>query len=313
MTAHSLKAMRQEFKDRGQFYTPPELATFIRSLVPGEPHRVYDPTCGRGSLLSAFADSVEKYGQDIDALAVSDAEIIPGFHGAVGDVLSNPAWLDERFDAIVANPPFSVRWEPQSDERFMSVPTVPTGSRADYAFLIHILHMLAPDGVAVVLCFPGILYRGGREGILRQWFVEQNVIDQVILIPGNTFTDTSISTACLVLRKDRDTDTIRFVDREHEIERDVAIAEVSAHGYALSVSTYIQPPPKNAEPFDPLEVEMAARRGFLRKLRAELKMSRMVAHMEGFDFGRFVAEVRAVVDDSESAENDPTELLGAYR
>lgn len=292
---HTIKGLRAQFKEQGKFHTPPELAGFLRSLIPGVPRDVYDPTCGAGSLLSVFPDEIPKFGQDIDAAALADAELIPNMTTAYGDVLTDPAWVDRRFHAIVANPPFSIKWEPQADERFMYAPTVPTSGRADYAFLIHIMHMLADDGTAAVLNFPGILYRGAREGTLREWFVRNNWVDQVIQIPGDTFTDTSISTVCLVLRKDRTGDTIRFEDREHGVSRDVPLAEVEAEGFTLSVSTYVQPEAPDVPPFDAWETEQLARRGAARKLRSELQFSRQVAEFEGWPFATFIEQMDAVL------------------
>lgn len=294
MTEHTIKGLRAEFKAQGKFHTPPELARFLRGLIPGEPVDVYDPTCGAGALLAEFPDA-EKYGQDIDAGAVTDAEYLSKFHGVVGDVLTDPAWLDRKFQAIVANPPFSIEWTPNVDERFMSAPTVPTKGRADFAFLLHILYMLADDGVAAVLQFPGICYRGNRELTLRKWMVENNWVDQVIHIPGDTFTDTAISTVCLVFRKNRTSDTIRVVDREHGLERDVPIAEIASNGFNLAPSSYVQPEVVK-EVVDPIALEMDARRLLVSTLRSRLAFSRFVAETEHLDFEVFRAEVREVVD-----------------
>lgn len=295
---YSIAKLRQEFKDRGVFYTPPELALFLRSLIPGEPSRVYDPTCGRGNLLSVFGDDVAKYGQDIDPVAVEDASaMLVNFTGAAGDLFTEPQWMDERFDAIVANPPFSVKWEPVEDERFTAAPTIPTAGRADYAFLLHILHMLADGGTAAVLNFPGVLYRGGREGTLRKWLVEQNVIDQVISIPGDTFTDTSISTACIVLKKGRGSTNIQFVDNEHEIKRVVPLEEVASNDYTLSVSAYVQPEEPEAEPVDAIELENKARADALRKIRAEIEISILVAELEGISVLGFLDSIDEVVNE----------------
>lgn len=315
MSDHSLKAMRQQFKDAGVFYTPPELAQFLRSLIPGNPESVYDPTCGRGNLLAAFPPETPKYGQDIDRQAVEDAKaLVPNFTGAAGDVLTNPAFIDMRFPAIVANPPFSIKWAPnQIDERFIAAPTVPSASRADYAFLLHILHMLTDSGVAAALSFPGILYRGQREGEIRKWMVEQNYIESVIHIPGDTFTDTSIATACLVLRKDRQADApIRFVDREHEIERDVPRDEIAANGYTLSVSAYLQPPQPETPPVDPLALELEAREDFLRRVKADLGFSQMVCQLEGWDMAPYFEGMRRVVTEAE-AEAAAAGVLPNYR
>ena len=109
-----------------------------------------------------------KYGQDInvDEIKIAKREL-KNFVGVAGDTLKEPAFKGKKFSAIVANPPFSIKWEPQTDERFADAPTVPTESKADYAFILHILHYLSDDGIAIVLNFPGILYRGGREGKIR--------------------------------------------------------------------------------------------------------------------------------------------------
>lgn len=301
MSGRNMKAIREEFKSRGIFETPPELALFLRDLIPGTPQRVYDPTCGSGALLAQFPDEVQKYGQDIDGAAVEYAtDNLVNFRGAVGDIFTEPAWLDERFDAIVANPPFSVKWEPQADERFMYAPTVPTAGKADYAFLLHILHMLTDDGVAAVLNFPGILYRGNREGMIRRWMVEQNYIDQVISVPGNKFTDTAIATACLVLRKNRTESTIRFVNREHGIERDVPVAEVAANDFVLSVNHYAQPEPEPVEPVDMTALERTARATSIGLLVSSLKLSRLMQETTGLPVAEFVADARSAIDDFEN-------------
>lgn len=294
---YNLKSLRAGFKKQGLFYTPPELAEWLKSFIPDEPSEVYDPTCGRGSLLKVFPDHTKKYGQDIDGDAIRDAqEIVTNFHGAVGDVLASPAWSEKRFEAIVANPPFSIEWEPITGGQFIDAPTVPTRGRADFAFLIHILHVLSDSGTAAVLNFPGILYRGGREQVLRKWMIEQNFIDQVIQVPGGTFVDTSISTVCLVLKKSRTTDTILFVDKEHEIFRDVPISEIEKNDFSLSVSQYVAPEVKK-ETVNPIELEMMARKRLLNQLRNELTMSKLVAQMENIDFDTFIDEIQGVINE----------------
>jgi len=296
MNDYSLRTMRQEFKDKGVFYTPPELAKMLKSYIPGTPSQVYDPTCGRGNLLSAFDDDVEKFGQDIDADAIADAEKrIPNFHGAVGDVLANPKFIDMRFDAIVANPPFSVTWNETTDGIFAFAPAVPSKSKADYAFLIHILWMLSDDGVAVVLNFPGIGYRGGREKTIRQWMIEQNYIDQVVHIPGKTFVDTTISTLLIVLKKKRTTTDVHFVD-QHGIEKTVSIDAIRAADYMLSPSTYIERIVINPT-VDPVALEASARAGAIKRIRLEIRMSRVIAGFEGWDYQSFIDDVRTAVDE----------------
>lgn len=297
MSDYSLKTMRQGFKDKGVFYTPPELAKMLKDYIPGTPSRVYDPTCGRGNLLSVFDDSVEKYGQDIDADAIADASMrLVNFHGAVGDVLANPKFIDMRFDAIVANPPFSVAWIETTDGIFAFAPAVPSKSKADYAFLIHILWMLSDDGVAVVLNFPGIGYRGGREKIIRQWMIEQNYIDQVVHIPGNTFADTAIATLLLVLKKRRDTTDVRFVDKEHGDEKTVTIDAIRSADYTLSPSTYIERVIEKPL-VDPVALETEARASAIKRIRLEIRMSKVIAGFEGWDYKSFIDDVRTAIDE----------------
>lgn len=239
MKEKSIKNIRQEFKDHGIFYTPPELANKLLSYVDIQAENVYDPTCGAGNLLRVFPDSVKKYGQELDPeqLALID---IPSFTGAVGDTLRDDKFKGMKFDCIVANPPFSVKWDPEAlkdDERFSCCPAMPPPSKADWAFLLHILHHLSDNGVAVVLEFPGILYRGQREGKVRQWFIENNYIERIVNVPGNTFEDTSITTCVIVMKKNRDTTDITFEDGDRI--KTVSLEEVRENNFSLSVNTYL--------------------------------------------------------------------------
>ena len=284
---HTIKGLRQQFKSVGKFHTPPELvatiAALARSQLIGDPREVYDPTCGAGDLLSAFPD-VPKYGQDIDVQAVADANIsLDNFHGHAGDVLAEPAWMDKKFHLIVANPPFSIKWEPQDDERFQEAPTIPTQSRADYAFLLHIIHMLDDDGVAVVMNFPGILYRGGREGKIRQWLVEQNLISHVVHIPGGKFEDTKIATCILVIQKCRQLVGAQFIDMGHGLDRWVDRKEIEGNDFNLSVSSYVAPPEPERDPIDAWELQQQARAQFVAQLKHELAIDQMVCDLEGWD------------------------------
>lgn len=240
MKEKNIKNIRQEFKDHGIFYTPPELAKKLLSYVDIQPESVYDPTCGAGNLLRVFPDSVKKYGQELDAeqLALID---LSNFTGYAGDTLMEDGFPGQRFDCIIANPPFSVKWNPEAlkdDERFSCCPALPPPSKADWAFVLHILHHLSENGVAVILEFPGILYRGQREGKVRQWFIENNYIDRIVHIPGNTFEDTSITTCILVLKKNKDTTDVIFEDGDR-LET-VSLENIKKNGFTLSVNTYLQ-------------------------------------------------------------------------
>lgn len=240
MKQKSIKNIRQEFKDNGIFYTPPELAEKLKSYVGFDPQNVYDPTCGAGNLLRVFPDNTHKYGQELDAEQLGIIEL-PNFTGYAGNTLEDDGFIGMKFDCIVANPPFSVNWDPdkaKDDARFQNVPVLPPPSKADWAFMIHIISHLADDGVAVVLEFPGILYRGQKEGKVRKWFIDNNYIDRVVNIPGNTFEDTSISTCIIVLKKNKKTTDIIFEDGERE--RTVPLEEIIENEYVLSVNTYIQ-------------------------------------------------------------------------
>ena len=152
MKQKSIKSIRQEFRKGGVFYTPPELAEKLKEYVDIKPKNVYDPTCGAGNLLRVFDDEVDKYGQEIDAEQLHGINI-SNFHGAAGDTLLHDAFSDMRFDCVVANPPFSVKWEPEKlaeDLRFSIAPVMAPPSKADWAFMLHILYHLSDDGVAVV-------------------------------------------------------------------------------------------------------------------------------------------------------------------
>ena len=143
---YSVKEIRKQFKSKGVFYTDEKLSRYIKSFIGDDVREVYDPTCGNGSLLSVFADDVKKFGQEINPEQLEIAkEMLVNFTGYAGDTLKAPAFMERKFDAIVANPPFSIKWSSPSeaDERFKNAPTIPTESKADYAFILHILYMLS--------------------------------------------------------------------------------------------------------------------------------------------------------------------------
>ena len=141
MADYSIKSIRQDFKNKGIFYTPEKLSKFMRNLLPAEVDEIYDPTCGAGNLLSVFGDEVKKYGQDINSEQVEFAKTrLKNFEGIAGDTLKSPAFKDKKFNYIIANYPFSIKWEPFVDERFEKCPVLPPPSKADYAFILHILH-----------------------------------------------------------------------------------------------------------------------------------------------------------------------------
>lgn len=298
MKQKSMKNIRQEFKNNGIFYTPLALAEKLKSYVDIEPESVYDPTCGAGSLLSAFHENVKKYGQELDGEQLSLIDL-PNFVGYAGDTLKDDKFEGMKFDCIVANPPFSIKWEPDAlsnDVRFKDCPALPPPSKADWAFMLHILHHLSDAGAAAILEFPGILYRGQREGKVRRWFVENNYIDRVVNIPGNTFEDTSIATCLIVLKKNRTKTDIIFEDGERT--ETVPYSEIEGNDFNLSVNIYL-PEIIEREEIDPSILENEARRSFLERLRKELDFDKIVCEMEGISMHPFINSIRWVLEEYE--------------
>lgn len=300
---YNIKSIKEGFKKNGVFYTPPELALLIKSYIKRDVKEVYDPTCGDGALLSVFGDNVKKYGQELNGeqLKVAKERII-NFIGKQGDTLSNPAFLEKKFDCIVANPPFSIKWDPPiengifTDVRFKNAPILPSRSKADYAFLLHIIYYLSDNGIAVTLNFPGILYRGNREGKIRKWVVEQNYIDQVVLIPPKTFVDTPIATVLVVFKKNKKTTDIIFTDKELNIERVVSKKEVVDNDYNLSVSSFCY----NEEEVvykDPKVLEKNSRKAMISKLRKDIEFSRVICELDGFKFSSYIDELQKIIDE----------------
>ena len=302
MKDFNLKNIRQDFKDKGIFYTTKELALYLKSFLPEDVKEIYDPTCGNGGLLSVFGDDVEKYGQDINADQVQVAqENLKNFHGAIGDTLANPAFVGRKFKYIIANPPFSVKWEPKSDERFENYPCLPPKSKADYAFIAHILYCLSDDGTAVVLNFPGILYRGNSEGKIRQYLIEQNLIDTVIAVDGGHFVDTKIATAVLIFKKNKTTTDIKFIHNDKEIT--VPVEQIAENSYNLSVSNYIDETPPREE-LDGNKINSDVRQSTLSLLESALKMEKMVCDLSGKSVKPFITDLRKVIDDFEEGITD---------
>lgn len=283
---HNLKSIRKEFAAKGVFYTDSALANMLKDIITNNIENcdeVYDPTCGSGSLLSVFPDATFKFGQELDP---GQAEVarhrLTNCEIATGDTLANPAFLGHKFRAIVANYPFSIKWQPYLDKandvRFQAAPCMPPLSRADYAFILHILYYLADDGCAAVLCFPGILYRGNREAKLRRWIVSQHIIQSVTLIEQGHFVDTTISTALIVFRKGVDLYKIKFSDlasgKSVEIPCDQILTDVDAN---LSPNLFIEPderPKMTVE--DSLCLGAKARRGLLDLISRELDIQNML-------------------------------------
>lgn len=299
MKDYSIKSIRDEFKSKGVFYTPKELGERLKSLADVDYKNVYDPTCGRGYLLSVFDDDVVKYGQEIDEEALKEAKInLNNFIGEVGDTIKEDKFKDMKFDLIVANPPFSIKYELtkelEEDERFKDLPCLAPASKADYMFIAHCLAKLKDGGQAIILNFPGILYRGAREYKIRKYLVDNNFIEKVIHIKGDTFVDTKIATCVLVLKKKRDNSDILFVDTENNLEYLAGYKEVIQNDYLLSVSAYAIKESEK-EVIDPLDLQYKAHKNFREKIIKELEFTRSVCEFEGLDFKRYVEDILNLV------------------
>jgi len=282
-------------KSGGEYYTPQEvseLLTRITLVGKTEVNKVYDPACGSGSLLLNFAKILGKenvrqgfYGQEINITTYNLCRINMFLHDidydkfdiGHGDTLTDPMhWDDEPFEAIVSNPPYSIRWDGDAnplminDPRFSPAGVLAPKSKADLAFVMHSLSWLATNGTAAIVCFPGVMYRGGAEQKIRKYLIDNNYIDCVIQLPDNLFFGTSIATCIMVLKKSKTENSTLFIDASKECVKvtnsnkltqknmdaiidayskradhdhfvaKVANSDIAAQDYNLSVSTYVE-------------------------------------------------------------------------
>lgn len=224
-------------KSGGEFFTPQNVSKLISQLAlhgQSAVNKIYDPACGSGSLLLQAkkqfdAHVIEEgfFGQEINHTTYNLARMnmflhninYDKFHIELGDTLINPKLKDDKpFDAIVSNPPYSIKWigsdDPTliNDERFAPAGILAPKSKADFAFILHALNYLSAKGRAAIITFPGIFYRSGAEQKIRQYLVEQNVVETVIALPPNLFFGTSIATNILVLSKHKTDTKTQFID-----------------------------------------------------------------------------------------------------
>ena len=227
-------------KKAGEFYTPQEVSTILSKIVTTgktKLRNVYDPACGSGSLLLRVAKEVEEVtefcGQELNRTTYNLARMNMILHGVhyrdfdikQEDTLENPQHLEDRFEAVVANPPFSAIWSANplhmSDDRFSQYGKLAPKSKADYAFIQHMIYQLADNGTMAVVMPHGVLFRGAAEGHIRKYLIEdKNYLDAVIGLPANIFYGTSIPTCILVFKKCRQQDdTILFIDSSQHFEK----------------------------------------------------------------------------------------------
>lgn len=282
-------------KSGGEFYTPQEVSELLTRLaIIGKTsvNKVYDPACGSGSLLLKSAKILGKdnvrngfFGQEINLTTYNLCRINMFLHDidydkfniACEDTLISPKhWDDEPFEVIVSNPPYSIKWAGDdntlliADPRYSAAGVLAPKSKADFAFIMHSLAWLSTNGIASIVCFPGILYRGGAEQKIRKYLIDNNFIDCIIQLPENLFFGTSIATCIMVLNKSKKNTATLFIDASKEcvkvtnnnkltdkniaeiveifkekqekeyVSKLVSNKEIAENDYNLSVSTYVE-------------------------------------------------------------------------
>jgi type I restriction enzyme M protein len=227
-------------KKAGEFYTPQQVSKVLAKIVTTGKERlksVYDPTCGSGSLLLRVAREVKSvgdfFGQEMNRTTYNLARMNMILHGVhyrnfdlrQEDTLEHPQHLGMRFEAVVANPPFSAKWSAnkllESDDRFSQYGALAPASKADFAFVQHMIHHLDENGIMAVVLPHGVLFRGGTEGKIRKYLIkDRNWLDAVIGLPANIFYGTSIPTCILVFKKCREQpEDVLFIDASAYFEK----------------------------------------------------------------------------------------------
>jgi type I restriction enzyme M protein len=231
-------------KSGGEFFTPQEVSELLAKITlvgKTEVNKVYDPACGSGSLLLKFAKILGKenvrngfFGQEINITTYNLCRINMFLHDinyesfdiAHGDTLTEPKhWDDEPFEAIVTNPPYSIKWDGDAnpllinDPRFTPAGVLAPKLKADLAFVMHCLSWLATNGTAAIVEFPGVLYRGGAEQKIRKYLIDNNFIDTIIQLPPDLFFGVSIATCIIVLKKNKTDNKTLFIDASAEFAR----------------------------------------------------------------------------------------------
>ena len=324
-------------KSGGEFFTPQEVSELLaRIAVVGksEVNKVYDPACGSGSLLLKFAKVLGKdrvrqgfYGQEINISTYNLCRRNMFLHNipydkfdiAHGDTLIDPNpvhWDQEPFEAIVSNPPYSIRWEGDAnpllvnDPRYAPAGVLAPKSKADLAFTMHMLSWLAVNGTAAIVEFPGVLYRGGAEQKIRKYLVENNYVDTVIQLPPDLFFGTTIATCIIVLKKSKADNRTLFIDASSEFVRqgsknkltsenqrkvlgafvareDIAHfaklvdnSEIAENAYNIAVSSYVDAEDARIA-VDITELNAEIRRIVVRQNALRAEIDTIVADLEG--------------------------------
>lgn len=321
-------------KSGGEFFTPAEvseLLTRLGTVGKTEINKVYDPACGSGSLLLKAEKVLGKdairngfYGQEINITTYNLCRINMFLHDvgfdkfdiACEDTLLSPQhWDDEPFELIVSNPPYSIKWEGDdnplliNDPRFAPAGVLAPKSKADMAFIMHSLSWLASNGTAAIVCFPGIMYRGGAEQKIRKYLVDNNYVDCIIQLPSNLFFGTSIATCIMVMKKNKTDNKTLFIDATSEcvkvtnnnkltaenIDRIVDVfakredvkhfahlaeyEEIVENDYNLSVSTYVEAE-DTREKIDIVKLNAAIKEIVAREQVLRAEIDKIIAEIE---------------------------------
>ncbi|MCQ8895291.1 type I restriction-modification system subunit M [Limnobacter humi] len=326
-------------KSGGEFFTPQQVSKLIARLAmhgQSSINKIYDPACGSGSLLLQAKKQFDAhiiedgfFGQELNHTTYNLARMNMFLHNVnydkfniqLGDTLTQPHFGDDKpFDAIVSNPPYSVKWigsdDPTliNDDRFAPAGVLAPKSKADFAFVLHALSYLSARGRAAIVCFPGIFYRGGAEQKIRQYLVDNNHVETVISLAPNLFYGTTIAVTILVLSKHKTDTTTQFIDASGLFKKEtnnnalldthidqimavfdskanidhfaksVPFEQIAANGYNLSVSSYV-------EAKDNREVVNIA------QLNAELKTTVAKIDQLRKDIDAIVAEIEGAQDE----------------
>lgn len=321
-------------KSGGEFYTPQEVSELLTKLaIVGKTsvNKVYDPACGSGSLLLKSAKILGKenvrngfYGQEINLTTYNLCRINMFLHDigydkfdiACEDTLVSPQhWDDEPFEVIVSNPPYSIKWAGDdnavliNDPRYAPAGVLAPKSKADFAFIMHSLSWLATNGTASIVCFPGILYRGGAEQKIRKYLIDNNFVDCIIQLPDNLFFGTSIATCIMVLKKGKKDNSTLFIDATNEcvkvtnnnkltdenidniveiftnrtdkehIAKVVSNEEIAQNDYNLSVATYVEKE-DTREKIDIVELNKEIENIVERENKLRIEIAKIIAEIE---------------------------------
>ncbi|OXR50318.1 type I restriction-modification system subunit M [Pusillimonas sp. T2] len=326
-------------KSGGEFFTPQHVSKLIAQLaMHGQTsvNKIYDPACGSGSLLLQAkkhfdAHIIEEgfFGQEINHTTYNLARMNMFLHNInydkfnirLGNTLIDPHFGDDKpFDAIVSNPPYSVKWvgadDPTliNDERFAPAGVLAPKSKADFAFVLHALSYLSSKGRAAIVCFPGIFYRGGAEQKIRKYLVDNNYVETVISLAPNLFYGTTIAVTILVLSKHKTDTTTQFIDASglfkketnnntltdahveeimqvfdskanvDHLARSVPFEDIAANDYNLSVSSYVEAKDsREVVDIARINAELKSTVTKIDRLRAEIDA--IVAEIEGKELG----------------------------